>query len=72
MLTHDCEPVWIDGFHVVVEEKKPRTVGLRDGVISFVWNPGLASRVPKDVSSLVEDAKGKITAGQLIVPRGNF
>ena len=53
---------------------RPRSIrfGLRDGVISFVWNPVLAARVPKDVSALVEETKGKIAAGQIVVPRGNF
>jgi len=53
---------------------RPRSIrfGLRDGVISFAWNPGLAARVPKDVSALVEETKGKIAAGQLVVPRGNL
>jgi basic membrane protein A len=53
---------------------RPRSIrfGLRDGVISFVWNPGLAARVPRDVTGLVEDAKRRIGAGALTVPRGNF
>ena len=33
MLSHDREPVRIDRFYVVVEEKKPRTVGLCDRII---------------------------------------
>jgi len=53
---------------------RPRSIrfGLRDAVISFVWNPALSARVPRDVVSLVEEAKGKIAAGSLTVPRGNF
>ena len=46
--------------------------GLRDGVVSLVWNPGLASRVPKAVADLVEETKAKIAAGTVTVPRGNF
>ena len=53
---------------------KPRSIrfGLRDGVISFVWNPALASRVPRDVSALVEETRARIAGGTLTVPRGNF
>jgi basic membrane lipoprotein Med (substrate-binding protein (PBP1-ABC) superfamily) len=46
--------------------------GLREGVISFVWNPALASRVPSDVRDLVEQSRSRIAAGELRVPRGNF
>ncbi len=46
--------------------------GLRDGVISFVWNPALLARVPPEVKTLVEEMKGKIVSGGLTVPRGNF
>src|SRR5215475_9041438 len=33
MLSHDREPVQTDRFHLVVEEKKPRAVGVRDRII---------------------------------------
>jgi basic membrane protein A len=46
--------------------------GIADGVISFVWNPRLLPRVPEDVRQAVEDAREKIAAGTLVVPRGNF
>ena len=46
--------------------------GLRDGVISFTWNPALLGRVPDGVKSLVEEATAKIASGALVVPRGNF
>ncbi|MGH9441267.1 MAG: BMP family lipoprotein [Thermoanaerobaculia bacterium] len=53
---------------------RPRSIrfGLRDGVISFVWNPRLSSRVPTEVTALVEETKRRIAAGALVVPRGNF
>lgn len=46
--------------------------GLRSGVISMVVNPKLQSKIPAEVSSLIEETKAKIMDGSLEVPRGNF
>jgi basic membrane protein A and related proteins len=51
---------------------KPLRYGLQSGVISYVWNPALLSKVPAPVVDEVNATKAKIEAGTLVVPRGNF
>ena len=53
---------------------KPRSIrfGIRDGVISFVWNPRLEPSLPPGLSAEVERARAAIVSGALVVPRGNF
>lgn len=51
---------------------KPIRYGLKSGVVSFVWNPALVSKVPAPVVDEVQGTKAKIEAGTLVVPRGNF
>jgi len=53
---------------------RPRSIrfGLRDGIIRFVWNPGLLDRVPPAVRDEVDLARRHIESGRLVVPRGNF
>lgn len=46
--------------------------GLASGVISVVLNPGLAGRIPESVRGEIEDLKGRISRGELKVPRGDF
>ncbi len=63
----------------VAEEVKegkftPRSIrfGLKDGVISFVWNPAILPTLPRDLAVFVEQAQTQIVSGRLTVPRGNF
>jgi basic membrane protein A len=51
---------------------KPLRYGLASGVISFVWNPALVSKVPAPVIDEVQATRARIEAGTLVVPRGNF
>jgi basic membrane lipoprotein Med (substrate-binding protein (PBP1-ABC) superfamily) len=46
--------------------------GIRDGVISFVWNPRLEPVLPSGLPAEVERARTAIASGALVVPRGNF
>jgi len=53
---------------------KPRSIrfGIREGVISYVWNPGLLPSLPAGLPAEIEKARAAIAAGGLVVPRGNF
>jgi basic membrane lipoprotein Med (substrate-binding protein (PBP1-ABC) superfamily) len=53
-------------------EARPLHLGMKEGVVAFVWNPALQSRVPEAVQQEVRDAETRIRAGQLVVPRGKF
>jgi len=46
--------------------------GAAEGVIDFVLNPALASRVPTDLVASIEAARTRIQAGELTVPRVEF
>lgn len=46
--------------------------GMDKGAIEFVVNPALASRVPTDVMTLVQETEAKIKAGDLVVPKDEF
>lgn len=45
---------------------------LTDEAITFVYNPELKDRIPETVQKAVTDAKAKILAGELDVPRIDF
>ena len=49
---------------------KPLRYGLASGVVSFVISP--KANVPQAVRDELKAAEGKIRAGTLVVPRGNF
>jgi basic membrane protein A len=51
---------------------KPLRYGLASGVVSFVWNPATKAGVPPGVIEELAATEGKIRAGTLVVPRGNF
>jgi basic membrane lipoprotein Med (substrate-binding protein (PBP1-ABC) superfamily) len=53
---------------------RPRSIrfGIRDGVISLVWNPKLEPSLPPGLLAEIDRAKAAIVAGTLVVPRGNF
>lgn len=53
-------------------EARPLHLGMKEGVVAFVWNPALQSRVPEAVQQEVRDAETRIRSGQLVVPRGKF
>jgi basic membrane lipoprotein Med (substrate-binding protein (PBP1-ABC) superfamily) len=46
--------------------------GLRDRVVSIVWNPALADRVPADVRAAADALVAEIESGKLEVPRAGF
>ena len=46
--------------------------GIRDGVISFVWNPKREAGLPAGLTGEIERARTAIVSGALVVPRGNF
>jgi hypothetical protein len=45
---------------------------MKEGIVSFVLNPSLASRVPAPVLQEIEQDTARIRSGELQVPRGNF
>ena len=45
--------------------------GLKSGVIGFVYNPVLVNIIPAALKQKIEDAKNKIEAGTLIIPRAS-
>lgn len=51
---------------------KIETLTMRDGVISFVYNPALVERIPADVKAKVDAAQQAIRAGTLQVPALEF
>ncbi len=51
---------------------KPRYEGARDGVIDFVVNPVVADRIPAELLQRVDEARTRIRAGSLQVPRVPF
>jgi basic membrane protein A and related proteins len=44
---------------------------LKSGVIGFVLNPQLESKIPADLKAKVDDAQKQIAAGTLVVPKGS-
>ncbi len=53
-------------------EAKPLRLGMKEGIVSFVLNAQLSSRIPPAVmQELVQDMT-RIRSGELQVPRGNF
>lgn len=53
------------GFHPT---DKP--FGMKDGIIDFVLNPQLESKIPADLKTKLGDTKQKITDGSFVVPKG--
>jgi basic membrane protein A len=51
---------------------KIETLTMRDGVISFVYNPALIDRIPAEVKAKVDAAHQSILAGTLQVPALEF
>jgi len=68
-----------DAFVKVAEEVRAGTfqakitkLGMADGVIAFVPNPALATRVPEDVRSRIEEVREKLVSGELTAPSAEF
>jgi len=53
-------------------EGRIERLGMKDGVVSFLLNPRLESRVPVEVRSQVDAARAAIIAGTLKVPTAEF
>jgi basic membrane protein A len=53
-------------------EARPLHLGMKEGVVAFVWNPALQARVPEAVQQELREAEAKIRSGELTVPRGKF
>ncbi|HET9949051.1 MAG TPA: BMP family protein [Longimicrobiales bacterium] len=51
---------------------RPISLGMAEGVIDFVLNPALADRVPAELVARMDEARGRIRAGELEVPRVPF
>jgi basic membrane lipoprotein Med (substrate-binding protein (PBP1-ABC) superfamily) len=47
-------------------------LGMRDGVVSLVYNPALAAAIPAEAKARVDAAQRDIVAGTLIVPSAEF
>lgn len=47
-------------------------VGMKEGVVAFVINPQLASRIPAEVMGRLTQAQEAIVAGTLVVPTAEF
>ncbi len=47
-------------------------MGMKDGVVSLVYNPQLASRIPSDLRQKVDATQQQIIAGTLAVPAAEF
>jgi basic membrane lipoprotein Med (substrate-binding protein (PBP1-ABC) superfamily) len=66
-------------FVTVARQVKDRTfvakveqLGMRDGVVSLVYNPALAARIPADARTRVAAAQQDILSGKLPVPSAEF
>jgi len=47
-------------------------LGMRDGVVSLVYNPALAGAIPAEAKTRVDAAQCDIVAGTLVVPSAEF
>jgi basic membrane lipoprotein Med (substrate-binding protein (PBP1-ABC) superfamily) len=53
-------------------EARPVRLGMKEGVVAFVWNPALEGRVPEAVRKELREAEARIRSGEQAVPRGDF
>jgi basic membrane lipoprotein Med (substrate-binding protein (PBP1-ABC) superfamily) len=47
-------------------------LGMREGVVSLVYNPALAGDIPAEAKARVDAARQDIVAGTLVVPSAEF
>jgi basic membrane lipoprotein Med (substrate-binding protein (PBP1-ABC) superfamily) len=57
-----------DGTFVAQVEK----LGMKDGVVSLVFNPALAERIPGEAKARIDSAQRDILSGKLVVPSAEF
>ena len=57
-----------DGTFVAQIEK----LGMKDGVVSLVYNPALVDRIPAEAKARVDAAQRDILSGKLVVPSAEF
>lgn len=51
---------------------KIEKLGMKDGVVSFAYNPKLQNRIPKQAMDAIDAARTKIIDGSLVVPTAEF
>ncbi len=51
---------------------QPIRLGMKEGIVSFVLNAGLAPRIPAPVLQEIVEDTARIRSGELKVPRGEF
>jgi basic membrane protein A len=51
---------------------EPIRLGMQQGIVSFVLNPKLSSRISPELLQEIEQDSARIRSGALQVPRGNF
>jgi basic membrane lipoprotein Med (substrate-binding protein (PBP1-ABC) superfamily) len=66
-------------FSRVAQEVKERRfvakiekLGMKDGVVSFAYNPRLQNRVPAEAVAAIDAARQHIIDGTLVVPTAEF
>lgn len=71
-------PIYSDKAFVAIakEAKTPgfkptdKPFGMKDGIIDFVLNPQLESKIPAELKTKLDETKQKITDGSFTVPKG--
>jgi basic membrane lipoprotein Med (substrate-binding protein (PBP1-ABC) superfamily) len=51
---------------------EPMRLGMAQGIVSLVINPGLRERIPAEVLDEVASLEAQIKSGERVVPRGDF
>jgi basic membrane lipoprotein Med (substrate-binding protein (PBP1-ABC) superfamily) len=51
---------------------KVEKLGMKDGVVSFAYNPRLQDQIPADVRAAIDAARKQIIDGTLVVPTAEF
>jgi basic membrane lipoprotein Med (substrate-binding protein (PBP1-ABC) superfamily) len=53
-------------------EAEPIRLGMAEGIVSLVWNPALAERVPPEVRAEIDALETRVRERAVTVPRGAF
>jgi basic membrane lipoprotein Med (substrate-binding protein (PBP1-ABC) superfamily) len=72
-------PIYADKtFVAIAKEAKAGTLkpndtpfGMKEGIVDFIWNPQMTSRIPLDLKAKIDETKKKITDGTFTVPQGS-